>query len=330
MCRFSGTTLRTVFISAVVSAVIWPRGVGAGDIDSALLDRVRTEARQYWEIPIAAILDAPAEVSITNPAHQDDSVYERLWLNYPAQGCRMVRSTPRGTVHVRSRTGDYVFHAYQVGTADFQLHDLREPTESESVFRDLGEFCPTVVHVNWPLLAILDPELFRISSVRWASDEFPGAVTIHADAVSDGSVNSELLTRLGCSVPSVPAHVILTVDSKHEWELRRSESHHAGDAIWRYSVERRGDEEVIAEAELTRNGEVRRNFVHVVTTRPVRPFDPDIFRLEYYGLSESTAEFLQDSRRYILIFCGLFAAAICLRLLAVWRRKRQRADHAAS
>ena len=185
-------------------------------------------------------------------------------------------------------------------------------------------FLPGYTFLNRPLAELLDSTLFRITSCVHSVAAGQAFVVLEAEVIGEFRLDREPYSYFGNGF-QMGTRIHVELLPAENWRLQKATAIHPSGGKWMETVSQIGGEWQ-TKVEGTISGKTIRSYEHEVRIGPPKIIDPTQFRLEYYGLSESTAGFLQRSRRYIIAFCVVFFAAVGLRLLAIRAGRRKKSS----
>ena len=305
--------LATVHLLSVASAEDPKTDVG----------RVYSEASLVWAKQLSRFLSEPSErhVSIA----EDGMTRQVIWLNYTNPQRRLIQSTSDSAVHVYAVNGKYSFDITDVRSQGrFQLNVLGPTADDTVITGSYESFFPEGTIVFYPVIALTRRDLVTISSIEKdpVSSEY---IWITGTVLQTTESKEEPLSLFG---NHWQAGTVLRacVNPSNEWKVVRSELEYPGGMRWTQVNTVTASDGIHSEVTGHFGGETVREYSFDWKEAALRPREDAVFFLPHYGLSESTAGYLMGSRRYILVFCGLFFGAIFFQILASVLKRRQAKD----
>lgn len=292
-----------------------------------LTETLKRSAAPNWSAAINRLF--AEDIAITVELTDDGADATILWRNYTAHSTRALTQKSPRYEHVWAANPKYHFDVTKnLNGNGFALRAISSGKgDAANTAPQLGMLVPEWTFFNTPLIAILDESLFRLDSVVEDTDD---QIRIDVHTIRDFTINRPPYFYFRNDYRE-GTEFTLWVDRSRSWRLTKATSVGPGQGMeWEQTVAVENSGKVIGHIVGKLRGEVEREYSYASMESPLPPYKKSEFYLPYYGLSESTASHLMSSRRYILVFCGLFFGAIFFRILAyVLKRQRIKNSEAA-
>lgn len=290
-----------------------------------LIRNLKQSAAPAWSAGINRLF--VQDIAVAVDLIDDGAVAKIVWRSYPSESAQMLSQNSDRYEHVWAANPKYAFDITRGKTSDkFALRALSGKHDAPASTRKLGILVPGWTFFETPLIAILDESLFHLESVSLDSGN---EIRIDVRTKKDFSINRPPFWYFRNRYPRETVFS-LWVDPSRSWQLTRATSKGPGDGIeWEQTVNYDDPKRVVGHVAGTLRGVVEREYTFTAANISLPPYRDSEFYLPHYGLSESTASFLMGSRRYLLVFCGLFFGAIFFRVLAhVAKRRKEKPSEA--
>lgn len=286
-----------------------------------LIQLVYAEASRAWASEINRFLEDPSELHVT--IRENGADRRVAWVNYSSPRRRMIRSESTGFIHVLSVNEKHTFwiSARASDEGAFWLSDIKKSATSLAPPETYELFIPEASFLGYPLICIARRDLVNIDSVEPENGN-PSQLVIKGSVKKSGRISEP---------PIAFFHNNLLKGTEFEvrvlrggaWALRKATVRYPHGTIWEQDNSVDASGVIVTKVKAESAGSITRQYSRTLSRAVLRPFDEKPFYLSHYGLSESTAGFLRQSRQYILVFCGLFFGAIFFQVLAYVAKRRR-------
>ena len=314
--RMPVSSRRSLFV--VLTTVTYELAVASGacfgGVDVKLYAALRAVAVPTFTQCATTLLqsDYACRILKTDTARPGDSFSGELH-HYGAAGVSLVKWKLRKAISVSATNEGYSFDVYRKNDArSFELSSLAERGTWPRLNDLLLPECQVGGIPGW---VFFDIRYFRIRECKMNSD---GTVNLNAECICDVDLATESYGIFGGKcVRGVLVELVLRKDAR--WKITAGR---VNDSSYRWQQSPGGHEREII---FKMSGLPDRIVRYQVTVATAIRYDEvrEQFYLSYYGLSESTAGYLMGSRRYILVFCGLFIGAVLFRIVAYVVKQRR-------
>ncbi len=305
-------------VSSFVSLMLLGSSVEAAE---ELISVVYAEASQAWASQLGRLMSEPAELhAVVN----EDGVDRHItWLNYSTPPRRMIRSESARFLHVYSVNDRYQFDisARADGNKTFWLNELKSQHESAAPPECYELFLPEGTFLGYPLVCLVRRDLVNILDVKPVASS-PSQLLISGRVRKSQQVKEQPFALFAHHFVQ-DTEIEVCVSRDNDWKLVSARVTYPHGSLWEQQNRVDASGKVVTQVVAKHSGTVTREYTRTLTKGPLPPFDDASYYLPHYGLSESTAGYLMGSRRYILVFCGLFFGAILFRILASVVKRRQ-------